>query len=135
VASLQDPKTYSALTNYFAKSMSASYLYQYISLLPGIQLDDAVAAAWVRAKTVNSSYSTANMAPIAISYGLQDAADTLIELLKNPPDRMTSSVNPRLTLLMHLDTSGSNEEIIAWYAANKNNLIFDPAAKKFKLKK
>lgn len=135
VASFQDPATYSALANYFSKSMSASYLYQYISLLPGIQLDDAVAAAWARAKAPDRTYSTANMAPIAISYGHQDAADTLIELLKNPPDRMSSSVNPRRTLLMHLDTAGSDEEIIAWYAANKNNLIFDPESKKFKLKK
>jgi len=135
VASLQDPKTYGALTNYFAKSISASYLYQYISMLPGIQLDAAVAAAWDRAKTVNSTYSTAGMAAIAIDYGHQDAADTLIDLLKNPPDRMSSSVNPRLTLLMHLDTTGSNEEIIAWYATNKANLVFDPESKKFKLKK
>ncbi|MDD3275954.1 MAG: hypothetical protein PHP93_02770 [Kiritimatiellales bacterium] len=134
VASLQDPKTYSALTNYFAKSVNASYLYQYISMLPGIQLDDAVAAAWDRTKTINSTYSTASMAAIAIEYGHLDAADALINLLKNPPDRMSSSVNPRLSLLIHLDTTGSNEEIIAWYEANKDNLVFDPESKKFKLK-
>jgi outer membrane murein-binding lipoprotein Lpp len=134
VVSFEDPTTYSALTNYFSKSMSASYLYQYISLLPGIELDDAVATAWARAKAIDRTYATANMAPIAISYGHQDAADTLIELLKNPPDRMHSSVNPRLTLLMHLDTTGTNEEIIAWYEENKDSLVFDPASKKFKLK-
>jgi len=133
-ASLQDPVTYDALTNYFSKSMNAAYLYPYISMLPGIQLDDAVAAAWARVKTMESASFTASMAAIAISYGHQDAADSLIDLLKNPPDRMSSSINPRLTLLMHLDTSGSNEEIIAWYEKNKDNLVFDPASKKFKAK-
>jgi outer membrane murein-binding lipoprotein Lpp len=133
-ASLQDPKTYGALTNYFAKSMNASSLYRYISMLPGIQLDGAVAAAWARIKTIDSTYSTASMAAIAISYGHQDAADALINLLKNPPDRMSSSVNPRITLLMHLDTTGSNTELIAWYEENKDKLVFDPASKKFRLK-
>ena len=138
VASFQDPSTYDALTNYFAKSMSASYLYQYIQRLPGIQLDGPVAAAWALTKSTNSnsnSYFTGSMAVVAIGYGHQDAAEALIDLLKNPPARLSSSVNPRLALLMHLDTTGSNEEIIAWYEANKENLVFDRERKKFKLKK
>lgn len=134
VASLQDPETYDALTRYFASSMNAGYLYQYISMLPGIQLDDAVAKAWEKAKYSNSNYTVGRMASIAIEYGHQDAVEALIDCIKNPPPHLSSLVNPRLTLLMHLDTKGSNKDIIDWYEANKDNLVFDPESKKFRLK-
>lgn len=135
VVFLQDPKTYDALTDYFSKAQNPSYVYQAIYLLPSIKLDDAVEKAWAKAKCSSSDYMIAGMAPIAGSFGHQDAIEALIAQLKKPQGGMFSSSNPRLALLMLLDASGSNEEIAAWYAANKNNLIFDPESKKFKLKK
>jgi hypothetical protein len=135
VAALRDPETYDVLTEYMAKtSSSPSYVYESIRLLPGIQLGDAVSKAWEKAKGSDNQYNVAGMAVIAASYGHPDAVETLIGLLKNPPGRTSSFVNPRLSLLLHLDTSGSNEEIIAWYETNKENLVFDPKSKKFKLK-
>ena len=134
VAALQDPETYDALGEYFSKASNASYIYKSIHMLPGIQLNDAVGKAWENAKESTHYYTVGSMAAIAISYGHQDAIEELIDLMKDPPKNMSSSLNPRLSLIMHLGVKGSNEEIIAWYETNKDNLVFDSETKKFKVK-
>jgi hypothetical protein len=135
VAALKDPETYDALTGYLSKTSNPAYVYDNLRFLPGIQLEDAVAKAWAKAKASSNEYTIGSMAVIAASYGHQDAIEKLIEFVKNPPERLSSSVNPRLALVLYLDTKGTNEELFAWYEANKNSLVFDPESKKFKVKK
>lgn len=135
VVSLNDPSTYDLLTQYLVNSNNPSYVYELIERLPDIKLDDAVAQAWTKAKTAGHDFQIAQMAPIALDYGHQDAIDALIEILKKPPTRFFSSLNPRLTLITHLDFRGSNEELFRWYEENKNALVFDPGTKRFKVEK
>lgn len=135
-ASLKDPATYDLLTESLANSRSPASVYNTIVLLPGIKLEKAVEKAWqnTKASPAGSAYTLVSMAKIAAAYGHQDAVESLINQLKNPPASPSSSANPRTALLSVLDTRGTNQEIISWYEANKDNLVFDPESKKFKPK-
>jgi hypothetical protein len=136
VASLKDPSTYDLLTESLANSRSPASVYNTIVLLPGIQLEAAVGKAWENTKTspTGTAYTLVSMAKIAAAYGHQDAVECLINQLKNPPASPSSSANPRTALLGVLDVRGTNQEIISWYETNKENLVFDPEFKKFRLK-
>ena len=80
VASFEDPETYDHLKAYFAFASNHAETYEVIKDLPGIELEEAVAAAWKRAQH-EGRWEAKRMAAIAIDFGHVDALGYLIRLL------------------------------------------------------
>ena len=134
-AKLNDKKATPLLIEHFIRGSNKKWTYDSIKHIPGIELKDAVAKAWENAKfNRNSSYELTSVAKIAVGYGHKDALNVLVnELTGNKNKRERQSVG--MALKRHLDFVGSDKEIVDYYKKNKDNLVFDPKDKRFKIKK
>jgi len=130
VLSFRDPSTYDAITDYFLRNPTEPGLYEKISKVPGIDLGKIVGVAWAKAKEGNIRQQSF-MIHGACEGGLVDALATAAEWLRNPasdyPRRVGRAVLKRFT-----PADGSDEELLAWYDAHKDSLVFDPDQKMFK---
>ena len=78
VAAFQDPSTYDDLKEYLVNGANRQLTYQALSRIPGIDLSQAVAEAWAKAKSACSDCVRVAMAPIALRFGHQDALGYLV---------------------------------------------------------
>jgi len=123
VASFEDPKTYDSLMDCFVNQGNRAQTYKVIRKLDGIQLENAVARAWKRAK-YEQEYETNTMIPIAIAYGHQDALRLgIVDILGGDSDRHRQEV--RKAVKKHTGIDGSDEELVAWFAENGDHLTFN----------
>jgi peroxiredoxin/endonuclease III len=128
VASFKDPETYDDLKNYFIYCWSPSMVYSAIKDLPGIDLTDAVAQAWERAK-YGREFQTAMMAPVAIEFGHLDALEQAVKDID--VDSGTRVHNARKLVTRFTDARGSDNEIREWFKKNKDRLTFDKEKGRF----
>ena len=144
VASFRDPETYEGLKAYFVnvsgRSPTSTYLirchtYELIHDLPGIDLGDAVAEAWEKAKR-EGEWEMVAMAQAAIEFGHIDALEYVVNDLISPRSKLRAyeTHDIREVVLRHIDFRGTNEEIRSWFQANKERLVFDPATRKFRVR-
>jgi len=132
LANLRDPNTYQDLKNFLINGGNRYSTYEAIKDLPGIDLTQAVAGAWKAAKG-EGRWEAPYMAPAALEYGQKDALEFVINSLGRS-DRDAGYVQEARQLIMqYTDARGSNEEIRKWFAANKDKLVFDPAARKYRV--
>ena len=133
LASLRDTNTYPALLEFLEKGQNRAQTYDSIQHLPGIDLAPSVAAAWERAR-FSHRWEANGMARIALGYGHTSALEALLKNLKMPSTQENSYETTRIldALWEHTETTGSPDELNAWYEANKTNLVFDAATRKFR---
>lgn len=133
LASLRDTNTYPAMLEFLEKGQNRSQTYDSIQHLPGIDLAPSVAAAWERAR-FGHRWEANGMAMIALRYGHTSALEALLRSLQLPSTQENSYETTRIldALWEHTETTGSPDELKAWYEANKTNLVFDAATKKFR---
>jgi len=123
VASFEDPETYDRLIDCFVNQGNRAHTYNVIRKLDGINLEDAVARAWKRAK-YEQEYETNTMIPIAIAYGHQDALRLgIVDILGGDSDSYRREV--RKAVRKHTGIEGSDDALVAWFAENGENLVFD----------
>ncbi len=135
VASFKDPDTYDELIHYFVYGSDRPDTYRVIKDLPGIELSDAVAEAWRRSSL--SEWEAAGMAPVAIEWGHLDALAYAVSALTSTPqaNRLSYEVwELWLAVLRHTDAPRSLEGLGRWFEEDKDNLVFDPETKKFRVK-
>lgn len=129
ILSYRDPATYPAITEYFLKNPTEPGLYENISKLPGIDLKPIVEAAWVKAKEGNIRQQSF-MIHGACEWGITDALITAAEWLRNPksdyPRRVGRAVLKRFT-----PAQGTDEELLVWYDAHRDDLVFSAERKMF----
>jgi len=130
---LREPETYDLLVEYFINGSNRSSTYGVIKFLP-IDLDDAVARAWEKAKFDLQKWELTYLAPIAVSHGVADALRYVVDSLEYPPDKISVDVHPRKVMLRHTEARGHNKALQQWYNQNKNNLVFDAERKVFRVK-
>ncbi len=131
VANFQDPETYEALQNYLVVGPNKKSTYEAIKYIPGIELGPAVARAWEKVKFEHKC-AASSMVPIAVEFGHLDALERALEDLDATKGCRVS--NARGLILRFTDARGDSDEIRSWFAANRDNLEFDPAIKKFRVK-
>lgn len=133
LASLQDTNTYPALLEFLEKGQNRSQTYDSIQHLPGIDLAPSVARAWERAR-FGHRWEANGMALIALRYGHTNALESLMRTLQLPSAQENSYETTRTldALWEYTEAAGSPDELKAWYDANKTNIVFDAATKKFK---
>jgi len=128
VASFKDPETYNDLKEYFIYCWSPSMVYHAIKDLPGIDLTDAVAKAWERAKYGHEFQSTM-MAPAAIEFGHLDALERAVKDID--VDSGNRVHNARKLVMRFTEARGSGDDIRKWFENNKDRLTFDREKDKF----
>jgi len=135
VASFRDPDTYEELKHYLVYGTNRVQTYRAIRDLPGIELSDAIADAWRHAS--HSKWEATSMAPVAMEYGHLDALAYAVRTLTDPsPSDQRRYDSWRLwgAVGRHTNAPRSAEELKRWFAENKDNLIFDPETKMFRVK-
>jgi len=133
VASLRDPETYDELKRCLIFGGNRAATYDAIRFLPGIELEDAVASAWGLAG-IGESYEARSMARIAIGYGHVDALETLIAELDLCAEDPFALRQVRAALLRHTEARGTNEEMRRWFEEHRDDLVFDPEHKLFRVR-
>ncbi|MFI4862393.1 MAG: hypothetical protein ACIAXF_17140 [Phycisphaerales bacterium JB063] len=123
---LEDPATYDALATHLARSRGARTYYNLMQALPGIELGPAVGVAWER---VNDSPRDARelreVSELAVQYGHAEALAHLVSLLPEVDSPATSyEASVRAVVLGHIEFAGTNAQIKAWHAANRDRLVF-----------
>ena len=132
VARLRDPKTYDALKGFLISGSNRSFTYDVIKRLPGIDLTDAVAQAWETAQ-FEGKWEAARMAPAAVEFGHKDALEYIIDSLDEPEGSPDAVYGGRAAIMRYTEARGTTEEIRKWYEANRDKLVWDAAAKKFRV--
>ena len=131
-AEFEDKEFKQPLIDYFVNGCNKNWTYKAIMYRKDIDLKDAVNKAWLRAKYSDSQCDINSMARIAVEYGNKEALKVLIDsLAAEKHDWDYDQI--RQALRFHIDFAGSDKEIIQWYRANRNKLVFDNDSKKFKL--
>lgn len=136
LVSLDDPNTYEDLRNHFIYGSNQVMTYDLIKGLPIRDLDKALIDAWeiaVRSSGHPNRWNQAGMAVLALGAGRKDAYEVIFDTIDSKELR---HMQPQLiaALRRHSDCSGSIENIREWYNKNKENLVFDPKDKRFKVK-
>jgi outer membrane murein-binding lipoprotein Lpp len=132
VVRLRDPKTYDALKGFLISGSNRSSTYGAIKRLPDIDLTDAVAQAW-RNSQLQDRWETASMACIALEFGHKDALEHIINSLDVPDGSADAVYGGRGAVLRYTEARGTTEQIRRWYEANRDNLVWDSTAKKFRV--
>ncbi|MBN2642978.1 MAG: hypothetical protein JXR78_15105 [Victivallales bacterium] len=136
LVSLNDKNTYEDLRNHFIYGSNQSTTYNLIKKLPIPNLDKALIDAWeiaMRNSDHSSQWNKTNMALLALEAGQKNAYAVLFDNIDSKELRYT---RPQMiaALRRHSDCSGSVENLREWYNKNKDNLVFDPQGKRFKVK-
>jgi hypothetical protein len=122
-ADLKDPAAYEDLKWYLAHGANPSWTYKSIEDLPGIELDDAVAAAWARVWP--DTYSRTFMAPIAARYGDLRALDVLIQTAVLPSTEEPARRKALAEVTKLTGQTKTGPQLMAWFEENKDRLVFD----------
>jgi len=129
VASLREPETFDALKDYFIRVKSGRReLYPALKKIPGFDLQTALAEAWKRAHYETTNELADLLIPLAES-GNPEALEVAAELLADSGDY--AKYYAREALKNHTAAEGTDDEMIAWYLANREKLIFNPETKRF----
>jgi hypothetical protein len=147
-----EPKDYEAFKDFLVHVENRPETYEAIRRLKGIELDSTVAQAWREART--QARESWRFAPIAVSHGVLDALDFLVENIDKRHEMMQAlmmmgddhdwrwhdpggglgrprffdemrDLDPRNVVLRHIEFRGTNAEIIQWFREHKPRLVFD----------
>jgi hypothetical protein len=133
LASLRDPKTYGLLVRYFVEGHNRFHTHRSIRDLPGIDLADSFAPAWQRAKA-EGSWEAANFAPVAAENGVLDALAYVVAQVGTKSARLGFVPNASAIARRLLGFDRTDEELVTWFAAHRDRLVFDPAAGVYELR-
>ena len=145
VVQLQTPESFPLLIEYLRRGRYPAVTYQAIRNLPGIDLRDAVAEMWTVASWrreiagdtdtwFNTSFfSVRDAAQIAVEYGHIGALELCISRLGRR--EWTSRGTWEEIVREHIDFVGTAAETEAWFLANRDQLEFDPASRKYLVSK
>jgi len=157
IARFADPSTYPAFRNYFVRKYTDS-MYGAVVLpdntiqisfasndyrdvlrdvallrsLPGFAVDQVVNRTWEERDRNN--YINRNLALAAIEYGNPDALAYAMELLADEKQYI-GGMKAEWAILLYIDFVGDREQIIEWYAKNKDRLVFDRVTRTFYVSK
>ena len=132
VSSLKDPSTYGALRDYFIAHPDG-YLYSLLQPLPGFDLAGALDGGWPKAASARP-FRAFDLLPDAASAGKADALAMAGKILKGELHKENAFALQEARRVFAQATTApgkTDEEFVAWYDANKDRLVYDPAAKKF----
>ncbi len=131
----KDPDMNEAVLNYFINGNNRANTYRLLVMCPDIKIDaETIENAWNQA-IMSHDYERNAMAAIAVEYGHKNALEALLD--RNTTINYGDDYNFRCNSAIrnHVDFNGSLPEIKKWYETNRDNIVFDPADKKFKVKK
>jgi hypothetical protein len=135
VASFKDPATYPVLKAYLLRTGARQQAYNVIRKLPGIDLRETVDVAWKLAKRTSPN-ATIEAAAMAIDIGYLDALDALVGVLRENDLSQPGQIERSATLVKrYTSATGDAAALVAWYDANKADLIFDAKSRKFVVSK
>jgi len=135
VIELNDPSTYPALVKYMINGMNRNETYRLIKNIPDIHITPAdLRAAWQ-----NECFNTQNpwgRLEFALSIAETGDPSILAVLISALPQKQFQYLRPRIigAITTYTDFSGTPEQIVAQYEKVKDQLYFDSAVQKFKVK-
>lgn len=133
---LEDPALYPTLHEVTVNSRYATQFLSMLQTLPDYDLGHTVDVCWKRHRENKLSISSSMISTLAAEHGNAEALGYLVNQLRYSSNYMSSATSynsRRLKVLRHIDYRGSNTEIIEWYEANKDKLVFDHYRKRFML--
>ena len=131
VCSLRDPTTYPDMLKFFVWGDNRWETYRTIRLLPGIDLDKAVADAWAAAgMNDDQPWETQALAAIAIRHGIVEALEFALE---GPADDGYWDREMRRAVQRHTEARGTQEQVRQWFRENRGNLVWDAEARVFRV--
>jgi hypothetical protein len=133
-ASLKDPKAYEALKQYMIRGQNPRAAYDALSAVPEAgDLAPTVAKAW-EAAMLGNEWQETSMAPIAIAYGHVDALERVIGELNDARGSFYDKRTLRSLVLRYTPARGGDQAIYDWFDKNRANIVWDAAAKVYRVK-
>jgi hypothetical protein len=130
VASFDEPATYAALKAYLIRCSNRQMTYNLIRRLPGIDLRDAVEAAWKKARYSPNPHEVVDGCAMAADFGHLEALDALVTVLQQD-DNENDRKQAEALFKRYTATTGDDDDLAAWFEANRDHLVFDAKTKKF----
>lgn len=133
---LDDPALYPKLHEVTINSRYATQFLSMLQTLPDYDMGHTVDVCWKRHRENKLSISSSTISTLAAEHGNAEALGYLVNQLRYSTSYMSSATSHnsrRLKVLRHIDYRGSNTEIMEWYEANKDKLVFDHYRKRFML--
>lgn len=128
VVDLRDPATYEDLKWYFAYGSDPGITYEAVKRIPGLVLPPAlIQKAWLR----SGNMWRTRMVVVLLDYGMVEGLEFVVDFLSKPWIPEDFRLSPRDLMLTYTDQRGSDEELRAWFRANKQRLQFNARTRKF----
>jgi len=134
IAGMRDPATYPALISCMIRNPDRYGTYRRIKNLPGIKISaEDIAAAWKNQRNAAvGDPDTVAFATVAAGVGEADALAVLVRAVKSGSSPATAKM---LTVFYtYTDLRGTPEVVISQYEQMKEQLYWDRAAGKYKMK-
>ena len=129
IASFQDPDTVPDLRRYLRRGSNPRSTHEAIKEFAG-DLTEDVAIAWRRART--RSRPELNTATLAMTYGHLDALECAMKAFEPNRDSYHDGlVQSRVRAC--IGRAGTNAEVLAWFKTHRDKLVFDKAARKWRV--
>jgi hypothetical protein len=128
--SYKDPATYPAIQAYYIQNPSR-FLFENLQSLPNFDLAGMVDRAW-KQRDNGSIWKTGELLGGAAQFGEPGVLEAAITMLES--DHFSKPEARRVLRQYTPITGHSDADMIAWWNANKDNVVFDPQAHKFILR-
>lgn len=126
VAKLQRRESYASLESYLARGSNPWHTWKAIRDLPDMDVAAAVAKAWEGSRS--RPWERGQLAAVAAHYGHLDALEVVIDGLEDDGIWQAAEVIRDLT-----PYRGPDDGAAEWFEANRGKLVFDAAAKRYKV--
>jgi hypothetical protein len=123
VAGFRDPETYPALRSYLIRGTNFRWTWKAVRGLPGFDVVEAVRAAWDHEVAKRRPRRLADIANVAVKYGLKDALDWFVESREIGEEA-----------LGYVEYEGPEARFLEWYAEHRERIVWDPDRMKFRVK-
>ncbi|MGE4565477.1 MAG: hypothetical protein AB7F32_11450, partial [Victivallaceae bacterium] len=111
------------------------FLYKDLSRLPGVDPVALAYQAWESQRFIAEKYALDGIALRAAKKGNIDALGFLINQLGADNHNPFTDDDVSVTLVLMTGQPINAENLQKWYAENRDKLVFDPATKRYQVKK
>ena len=134
-ASLHSPEAYEALKQYVIRGQSRSSAFEALRSAPDVgDLAPTVDKMWQAAVSAPNPWDKAEAAQIAVPYGHVDALEYVVTALTDATNQFYDKRVLRSLALRYTPARGGDQAIYDWFDKNRANIVWDAAAKVYRVK-
>jgi hypothetical protein len=134
-ASLHSPEAYEALKQYVIRGQSRRSAFDALMVAPDVgDLAPTVEKMWQAAASTPDSWERGQAAQIAVPYGHVDALEYVVTALNDATNQFYDKRALRSLALRYTPARGGDQALYDWFDKNRANIVWDVAAKVYRVK-